>query len=156
MQRRVEEAGPRSGKDLLLISTGTIMIDRQLDCLQQVLVADGFGQELHGTGLHGSNRHRDIGVTADEDDRQMNICFDQIFVKIQSASSGQPDIENKASRRVWAGVSQEFLHGAEQFDAQAYRSEEALERRADLLIVIDDDDDGPSLIIRDDHLTPLW
>jgi hypothetical protein len=93
------EVGPAVRQRLLLIST--IMIDPPLDCLQQVLVADGFGQE---TGLHGWNRHRDIGVTADEDDRQMNICFDQIFMKIQSASSGQPDIKNKASRRVWAGA----------------------------------------------------
>jgi hypothetical protein len=45
-------------------------------------VADWFGQELHRTGLHGSNRHRDIGVAADEDNGQVHFCFDQIIVKI--------------------------------------------------------------------------
>ena len=86
----------------------------------------------------------------------MNICFDQVIVEIQPASSGQPDIENKASGNIGAGAIQEFLHRSEQLDAQAYRSEEALQCLADILVVINDDDGGSSLVIRGDHLISLW
>jgi hypothetical protein len=86
----------------------------------------------------------------------VNFCFDQIIVKIQPASPRQPDIENEASGEVWAGAVQEFLHGAEQLDAQAYGSEKVLERLAYVLIVINDDDGGSRLVIRDGHLRSFW
>jgi len=74
-----------------------------MDRVQQILIADGFSQELDRTGLHGPNRHRDIGVATDEDNRQVQICLGQLVLKIKPTSPRQPDIEHQASRNVEAG-----------------------------------------------------
>jgi hypothetical protein len=108
-------------------------------------MADGFGQELNCAGLHGPNRHRDIGVAADEDDGHVHICPGQIIVKIQPTSPRQPDIEHKTSRTVRATTAEELLNRGEQLDTQAYRSEQTLKPLAYLFIVIDDDDSRFSL-----------
>jgi hypothetical protein len=45
--------------------------------VQQFLIANRFGQELYCTALHGPNGHRDVGVAADEDNRDAQICLGQ-------------------------------------------------------------------------------
>src|SRR5439155_22760859 len=46
-----------------------IALDRASNRVEQLLLAEGLRQKLHGTGLHGPDRHRDIAVTGEEDDR---------------------------------------------------------------------------------------
>jgi hypothetical protein len=70
--------------------------DRLLDRVQQISIANGFGQELNRAGLSGPNRHRHIGMAADEDNRQAQISLGQLLLKIEPASLGQPDFESQA------------------------------------------------------------
>jgi len=92
-----------------VVAPGAVLRDRQLDRIQQILVANGFGQKLDRTRLHGPDRHRNIGVAADEDDRQAETCLCYLFLKIEPAAPGQSDIENQATREVRQGAIQEFL-----------------------------------------------
>src|SRR5439155_19676373 len=39
-----------------------------VDSIQQVLVPEGLGKELHRAGFHGLHRHRNTSVTGDKDD----------------------------------------------------------------------------------------
>ena len=98
--------------------------DRQLDGVQQILIADGLGQKLYRTGLHRPNRHRNIGMPADEDNRKSDVCFGQLLLKIETTASGQSHIQDQASLAVQRGGSEEFLNRAEQLDPQAHLSEE--------------------------------
>jgi len=75
----------RLGNSSFVVAAGVVLRDGQLDCVQQILIANRFGQELDRTALHGPNRHRDIGVTADEHDRQAQICLGQLLLKIEPA-----------------------------------------------------------------------
>jgi len=67
------------------VATGAVLRDGKLDRVQQILIAERFGQELDRTALHGPNRHRDIGVAADEDNRQAQICLGQLLLKLEPA-----------------------------------------------------------------------
>jgi hypothetical protein len=80
-----------------------------LDRIQQILIANRFGEELYRTAFHGANRHRDIGVAADKDNRQAQICPGELPLKIEPASPGQPDVENQAAGKVRGGTIEEFL-----------------------------------------------
>jgi hypothetical protein len=53
-----------------LLAPGAMPLEAQLDRVEQVLVAQRLGHELDGTALHRLDRHRDIAVAGDEDDRQ--------------------------------------------------------------------------------------
>src|SRR5258707_15101454 len=102
-------------------------------------MADGLGQELDRTGLHGSNRHRGIGVTADEDDRQMPARLEEVLMKIRPALPWQGSIDNEASRKSRTRAVQELLNGEEKLDAQADRPEKSVEGLTNVPIIIDDD-----------------
>src|SRR5690348_7097001 len=39
--------------------------------IQQILVAEWFGEEFNGSSLHSSNTHGNIAVAGDEDDRHI-------------------------------------------------------------------------------------
>jgi hypothetical protein len=47
------EAGQNFGTGTLAVAARMVLLYRQLDRVQQVLMTDGFGQELNRTGLHG-------------------------------------------------------------------------------------------------------
>jgi hypothetical protein len=99
------------GNGSFVIAAGTVLGDRLLDRVQQILIPNRFGQELDRTALHGPNRHRDIGVTADEDNWHTQICLGQLLLKIEPASPGQPDVENEAPGQIPGRAVEEFLDG---------------------------------------------
>ena len=88
---------------------GAVPPNRQLNGIQQVLRTDGLGQKFHGAGLHGSNRHLNIGVAADEDDGSFHMCLEEFIVKIQAALTREPDIKDKAADGNLRRTFQEFL-----------------------------------------------
>jgi hypothetical protein len=51
----------RRRDDRSFVTAGAVLGHRLLDRVQQILIANRFGQELDRAGLHGANRHRDIG-----------------------------------------------------------------------------------------------
>jgi hypothetical protein len=81
-------------------------------------------------------------MAAYEDDRKIRMRFDEVVMKIQSVSSGQPNVENEAPAAWRSRAVQEFLRRGEQFGTQTDRSQKSLERVTDTGIVVDDDDDG--------------
>src|SRR6266550_5197097 len=104
----VRKRARRLGNALVNVAVGALG-DGELDRVQQILIAKRFGQELDRTALHGPNRHRDIGVAADEDNRQAEFCLGQLLLKLEPASSGQPDVENQAPGNIRRGAIEEFL-----------------------------------------------
>src|SRR5258706_2380804 len=133
---------------VFVVAVGTVLTDRQLDRVQQLLITDRLGEELNRSGLHGPNRHRDIRVAADENNRQVNIRLDEAIVKLQSTPPRQSDVENEASQDARARGGEKFLNRGEQLDAQAYRSQQPLKGVTDIPIVIDNDNGRLSIVTR--------
>src|SRR6266496_4090498 len=100
---------PRLGNSVLKVAVSAVLCDGKMDRVQQILVVNRFGQELDRTVLHGPNRHRHIGVAADEDNWQRQICLGQLLLKLEPALSGQPDVENQASGEIRRIAIEEFL-----------------------------------------------
>ena len=103
-----KQAG-RLGNRVFRVATGAVLCDSKLDRFQQILIAKRLGEELDRAALHGSNRHRDIGVAADEDNRQAQICLGQLLLKLEPALPGQPDVENQAPGELGRVAIEEFL-----------------------------------------------
>ena len=119
LRQRIE-ISPDFRDGALIVAMGAVPCDRQMDRVQQLLVTDRLGQELNRPGLHGPNRHRNIGMTADENNGQMHVRLDQAVVKLQSAPPRQSDVENEAPRAARSAVVEKFLNRRKQLDAQAY------------------------------------
>jgi hypothetical protein len=63
------------------------------------LIAERFGQELDRSSLYRLSGHRDVAVSGDEDDRNVNARRRQLSLKIETTSARQPDVEHTASGR---------------------------------------------------------
>jgi hypothetical protein len=60
-------------------------------------------------------------------------------MKIQPANLGELDIQQKSTCSVWALTAQELLRRLEGLGLQVLRLEQALNRRANLIVVVNDE-----------------
>jgi len=79
-------------------------------------------------------------MAADEDDRYVNVRPGQLRLKVQAVLARQPDIEDQAARGRWRNAVREFADGGEAFRAQTDRTQQAVNRLADIRVVVDYDD----------------
>ena len=84
---------------------------RALHAIEQFLVAKRLLQEIEGAVLHGFDRHRDVAVAGDEDDRDRRAAQVQLVLHLEPAHARHAHVEHQAAglRRVVA--RQEFLRG---------------------------------------------
>jgi hypothetical protein len=80
-----------------MVAAFLITLERPDHGIQDILVAERFGQEVDGSSLHRLDRHRDVAVTRHEDDRNANVIRSQIGLKVEPADSRQSDIEDQAA-----------------------------------------------------------
>src|SRR6266566_4001642 len=73
----------QSAELTLLLAGETIVVQSLVDCVQQVLIAEGLGQELHCTGFHRLHGHRNVSVTSNKDDGNADARIAQFALKIQ-------------------------------------------------------------------------
>src|SRR5467141_2612690 len=97
------------GKTTLLLARHTVAIQSLANRIQQVLVLERLGQELHGTGFHGFHRHRDISVTGDEDDGDSDARVSQLALQVETVNSGKAHVQDKAAWPFRWLVAQEFF-----------------------------------------------
>ena len=67
-----------------------------------------LSKKSYSTGIHRFYRHRDIAVTGNKDDRNLDLRIGQFVLEFQPASAGQPDIQNEATRLLRYLVLEEF------------------------------------------------
>src|SRR6202035_3180440 len=134
------EARPQRGDRRFILQPRAISREAQLDRVQQVLIAERLGQELDRSSLYRLDGHRDVAVSGDEDDRNVNVRRRQLSLKIETTSAGQSDIEHEAGGSVRAPFAQKFGNRSQGLGLQADGPDQAAERLADPRVVIDDDD----------------
>jgi hypothetical protein len=83
-----------------------------------------------------------------EDNRQMHVCFYKIFLKLKSASSGQPDVQHKTPWPIQMRTGQKVLNRSEQIGLNADGLKKISQGFTHFLIVIDNDNDWPNVSIR--------
>src|SRR5262245_14293665 len=76
-------------------------------------------------------------MAGDEDDRKVNLSFNQLLLQFESAQSRQANIEDQAANLLRTTACEKFLCRGEGFDTQADRTDEASECFTNSHIVID-------------------
>jgi hypothetical protein len=79
-------------------TTVTVSLKSELNRIDKILFAEWFGQKFDRARLHGSRGHRDIAVSAYENDWQMRIGLCKFCLKVEPADAGQPNVKNEAGR----------------------------------------------------------
>src|SRR5207244_13514412 len=97
------------GKLQPLRACHAITIDRVADGVEQVLLAKRLREKLDCAGLHGPDRHGDITVPGEEDDRQRRVRVGKLLLQVEAAQSREADVEHEASWRMPSRAAQERL-----------------------------------------------
>src|SRR5437016_11779749 len=92
------------------------------------------------TGLHGSNRHGNVAVPGEEDDRQRRVRVGKLLLQVEAAQSREADVEQEASRSMPSGAAQERLSSREDFHDQSHVREQSSEGIANGPFIVDDED----------------
>src|SRR6185369_16566979 len=151
LARRQRGVASAERRELLpLLTGGAIAFDGLANRIEQILLAKRLREELDRPGLHGPDRHGDVAVAGEEDDRQGRVGAGELSLQVEAAQPREAHVEDKTSRRIDSGPLQECLSAREDLDRQAHGGEEPPERVADGGVVIDDEDNGS----RRAHATP--
>ena len=79
-----------------------MMRNRSLNCLKKFIRWYGLGQKVVCTSLNGPHRSRDIGMPADEYDRQARTEFAQTLLQLRTAQFWYSNVEEDAARDTFA------------------------------------------------------
>ena len=99
-----------SGDRAFTFAQGVSSLDCCLDCVEQILMTNWFGQEFYGASLHSPDGHWNVGVTADKDYWNVRVSLGELVEEVNSASPWQSHIEDQTIERLFPVVTQEFLH----------------------------------------------
>src|SRR5262245_40457163 len=136
------ETLPKRAQGPITLAPGTIASEPGLDGVEEVLITEGFCEELYGTTLHRPHGHRDVAVRRDEDDRHLPVRRGKIALKLKTASPWHSDIEHQASRAVRGVGIQKIGNRRKLLGMQADRPQEAANLVTKLSIIINDQDAG--------------
>src|SRR5262249_30291877 len=84
-----------------------VALDPASNGVEQILLAERLRQELDGAGLHGADRHWNVAVAGEEDDRQLGLRVGELALQIEPAEPREPHIQHEASRRIGTACVQE-------------------------------------------------
>ena len=94
------ETGSYFVNGLVLGAAFTVAFERNLNRIEEILIPERLGEEFDRARLHGAHRHRDIAVSADENDGNLDARLGEFGLKVESAQAGQSDIEHQARGRI--------------------------------------------------------
>jgi hypothetical protein len=93
-----------------------------------------------GPRFHGANRHGDVTVAGNEDDRNMHVGPGEFFLQFQSAQPGHAHVEHHAAGRVGNGALEKLPGRRKKNDFESDGVQEPLDGGADVVVVVDDND----------------
>src|SRR5215831_2076311 len=76
------------GGCLFVLPPCAISSEALLNGVQQVLIAERLGQELDRSIFYRPDRHRDVAVSGDDNDRDLNVRRRELSLKIETALAG--------------------------------------------------------------------
>ena len=82
------------------IAALSIAPERASNGVEHLLVAKWLGKEVDCSGLHGPDRHRNVAMGRNEDDRYHNARGAKFRLQIEAAQARQPNVQDEATRDV--------------------------------------------------------
>src|ERR1700752_1802758 len=79
----------------LLLPGRAIALNPLLNSIEQVLIAKRLRQKLDGPRFHGLDRHWNITMAGDKDDRHVNASFHKLSLKMKSTQPRKPHVQNE-------------------------------------------------------------
>src|SRR6266852_8548543 len=68
----------------LFLTSGAVAFQGKLNRIQQILIAEWFGQELDRSRLYCPHGHGDIAVAGDKYDWNANVSLGQLALEVQA------------------------------------------------------------------------
>src|SRR5687768_18320331 len=95
---------------------------------------------MKGAVLERVDRHGDVAVAGDENDRERRAATVELLLKLESGDPGHAHVEDKARGVTGAVRRKESLGARERGNAVTRRFEEPAQRIAHRVVVVDDGD----------------
>jgi hypothetical protein len=105
--------------------------------IQNVLVAERLREKFDGARLHRLHAHRDVAVSRDEHDRELEVARGEIALEIEPAAPGHPHVQNQAGGAVGSFSLQEVGDRREQVVPEADGAQQSPERFPKGGVVVD-------------------
>jgi hypothetical protein len=108
------KALPQGGSNFrLALASGPVALQRYVNCIQQILIADWLGSGTRQLPLSLPGPHWNVAIPDNKDDRNGNLGLGQFALEIEPANSWQSDIEDQATRHIRSFALQKLLRRAE-------------------------------------------
>lgn len=108
--------------------------------IKQILVSKWLGQELDCARFHSPDRHRDIAVSRDKDDRKRPLrARKKLSLHVQAALPWHSDIKNHASGAIRQIGLEEFLSRAKWDKTKSDGAKESIQATSHIRTVVDND-----------------
>ena len=114
--------------------------------LEGVLVI-GLFDEVDGPRLEGLHRLRHVAVAGDEDDGNVGLALQEMFLHFQPAHAGHADVENEHRNGVGVVLGDEALAAVVEFHVIVACFEQPLEGVPDGVVVVHDVDGTGTLTV---------
>src|ERR1700733_5338872 len=82
-RQRIVAASQLAGSNLL-VTRYAVPLQSLINRVQQILISERFGQELDCAGFHRSYGHRNVSVTGNEDDWNLDARISETALKVQT------------------------------------------------------------------------
>ena len=118
-----------------------VLLDRLADSGQKELIVERLFDEVHCPSAHGTYGNGNVSVSGNNDDRQRNVRFGQLFLKLQSADAGHPYVRDNTSKPIGIVRIEKDLGAVVGRDVKSARLDHPFQRLADGGVVVDHVDD---------------
>src|SRR5580698_2165590 len=78
------------------------------DSSQEHLIAEWLGQKFLRSGFHGADRHRNIAVASNKNDRHLNPFDGHSLLQVKSVEAWEGNVEDQAARSLDAWTRKEL------------------------------------------------
>src|ERR1043166_1614331 len=129
-----------------MFTRATVVVERLLNGVEQILITERFGQKFHSSGFHRLHGHWDVPVSGHENNRNTDFVVEHSLLQIEAAESLQPHIEHQATGDIRTFGAQKLLGGAEGFNAQANRPNKILNRLPERRVIVNDKYDSVRIV----------
>src|ERR1700733_10506 len=119
--------------------------DGSPDSGQQHLVAEWFCQELLRPGFHGSDRHRDIAVARDENDRHLSPFGSHLLLQVKSVEAWKGNVKYQATRNLGSWTREELRRRCVGLGLPTFAAKERFQRFTYGNVVVDNKHDWNGL-----------
>src|ERR1700759_3527255 len=117
------KTSPEVGQSILFLAPNPIAREAKLNAVEEVLIPEGFCEELDRAALHRLHRHGDVAVPGDEDDGKFPVRCGKFALKIKTALLRQSHVEDQARGPIRRIRLEKIGDGREKLSFQSDRSQ---------------------------------